>query len=128
MASVGFRRFLCSFPAMRQRLLHAVVFHAGDMGVEILNHRAGGFPVRRQVNLNVKNLVIGCRMYLHRAAAQRLFGFFALKRRHVGDYLQPRCFVPGDNAQDNGGFQSLHTVRVGDNDAFYVFDNVAADI
>jgi len=40
-------------------------------------------------------------MYLHRAAAQRLFGFFALKRRHVGDYLQPRCFVPGDNAQDD---------------------------
>ena len=67
-------------------------------------------------------------MYLHRAAAQRLFGFFALRCRHVGNYLQPRCFVPGDNTQNNGGFQPFHTVRVGDNDTFYIFDDVAADI
>ena len=105
-----------------------ILLDQDDVGVKIADDDAGAVPFPLQKHFNIQGAVALLTADLDLVLIDVLLYAGDLLRLCLGHHAHLKLRFPHDYASGGGSFQPLEPPGVGHNDAFYVLDDIAADI
>ena len=105
-----------------------VLFNQNDVGVEVRNPNLCPAASLERRHLEVKHMTPIDVLNFNLHPIQIFLDGLLLRGGHLGDDLQFLIRHASHNARRSGGTDALEVTGVGDNHAFHIFNNAAADL